>query len=209
MNHILTALLPYVLLYRYTAIFVITYLAALLIPLPANTTVFATAALAVGGFFNIYFIFLSALIGSVCGDLTGYLITRKYGRELLEKFSYGRRLLNSSHFARTEQRLLEYAPLTIFVTRFSTALGPLTNIVAGTLGISFWRYFPWEFFGEILDAAIFTSVGYLLGSAGESITDIAVFIIFASAFTWLTIIVGKRYFASRQQQKRTTKARKN
>ena len=53
MNVILTAILSYLLLYRYFALFAITFLSALIAPLPSNTSMLASGAFAEQGFLNI------------------------------------------------------------------------------------------------------------------------------------------------------------
>ena len=94
---ILSYFLSFVLLYKYLALFLVTFMASLILPLPATALLMATGAFAFQGYFNLWEIIMTGFLGSVAGDFLGYIIARSYGKEVLEKIGF-RRLLQSSWF---------------------------------------------------------------------------------------------------------------
>jgi len=170
MNVILTAILSYLLLYRYFALFAITYLAALIAPLPSNTSMLASGAFAEQGFMNIYTVIFIGLLGYVLGDLTGFWVARIFGREFLVKIGL-KKALESKKFLNLEKFFTDRAGKVIIITRFITELGPLTNILAGLSDIKFRKYFFYEFIGECLDVFTFVIAGYFLGTQWQSVSN--------------------------------------
>ena len=193
MNVILTAILSYLLLYRYFALFAITFLATLIVPLPSNTSILASGAFAEQGFLNIYTVIFIGLLGYVSGDLVGFWVSRVFGREFLVKVGL-KKVLESKKFLNLEKYFTDRAGRVIIITRFITELGPLTNILAGLSDIKFRKYFFYEFLGECLDVLIFVIVGYLLGTQWQSVSNYIGFGGLAIVFVSVAFIFSRVYF---------------
>ena len=69
MSGLVSLLLSYVLIYKYLAIFIITYLGALAFPLPSGTVVAASAAFAIQGYLNFPLVLFIGILGNVTGDM--------------------------------------------------------------------------------------------------------------------------------------------
>ena len=82
---ILAALLSWLLLYKYIALFAIVYSAALLLPLPVNATLLAVGAFSSQGYFNFWLSLAIAVTANTLGDLTGYAITRHWGEAVTQR----------------------------------------------------------------------------------------------------------------------------
>ncbi|MGA7407712.1 MAG: DedA family protein, partial [Pseudolabrys sp.] len=77
-----------------------------------------------------------AWVGSVVGDKLGYLIGRKLGRR-----TYGSKVgLTDERFDRIERVYVRYGAATVLFARFFSILRQLNGIVAGMLGMSWWRF---------------------------------------------------------------------
>ena len=193
MTFIISAVISFLLAYRYFSLFLITFLAAFIFPLPSNLSVMTAASFTTQGLYNIYFVILVALAGNVAGDLSMYFLARRYGRQTLEKISIFKRLFNSSKYDYYVKKIEVYAPVTIIVSRFVTEVNPLVNIICGVVRMPFSRYFIYELFGEILDVLTFALVGYFLGLQGLSIIQTTLLLLFVVVCMWLIISLIRKY----------------
>ena len=163
MNYVLQTLLPYVLTYKYVAIFVITYLGAILLPLPSGTIVMAAAAFATQGYLNFPLVIVVGIFGNISGDHSGYWLARAYGMPTLRKLGF-RRLLASPAYQSTADSVSDHPFLTVFSSRFFTAIAPLVNVIAGLSRMHYGKYFTFEALGEITEVSFYASLGFLFGS---------------------------------------------
>ena len=82
---------------------------------------------------------ISAWAGSVLGDNLGYLIGRKVGRATILR--YGAKVgLTDERFNGIERVYVRYGSATVLFARFFSILRQLNGIVAGMLGMSWWRF---------------------------------------------------------------------
>ena len=182
---ILSTTLSYLLLYNYVAIFAITYLASLLIPLPSDTALLASGAFAGQGYLNIYLVLFVALVGSVLGDLTGFIVARRYGREFLMKIGL-RKMIMSKKFTNLEKFIADNSGPTIFITRFIGQIGPLVNILSGLSEMPFRKFLLYEVLGTSADVLSLGIAGYFLGSAWQNLTEVIEF----AGIGLVVIIIG-------------------
>ena len=88
MDLLVQAILPYILLYKYWALFVVTFLASLAIPIPAGTLLIASAAFASQGYFNIYILLIVVIAANLVGDNVSYWLARLYGERALSNIPF-------------------------------------------------------------------------------------------------------------------------
>ncbi len=193
MNAILSAVLSFLLLYKYIAIFIVTYLASVLLPLPSDTTILATGAFAGQGYFNIYLVILVSFIGSILGDVTGFIIARIYGKEFLLKIGL-RKMIVSEKFAALEKFIDKNSGPTIFITRFIGQLGPLVNILSGLSLMPSKKFFLYATIGEFANILALGIAGYFLGSAWQNLTLVIELIGIGIVVVTIAFIFGKIYF---------------
>jgi membrane protein DedA with SNARE-associated domain len=80
-----------------------------------------------------------AWVGSVLGDNLGYLIGRKLGRGTILR--YGAKVgLTDERFNGIERVYVRFGSATVLFARFFSILRQLNGIVAGMLGMSWWRF---------------------------------------------------------------------
>jgi len=82
MTTLVGPILSYILLYKYPVLFIVQFLAALIVPFPANTTLVAVGAFAGQGYMSFPISFGIAWAGNVAGDISGYLIARLLQRRV-------------------------------------------------------------------------------------------------------------------------------
>ena len=79
--------LSYLLLYKYTTLFIIVFLAGFCVPIPINILLMAVGALSLEGNFNFYLALVTGSIANLLGDVAALFIFRRYGHAILrDKF---------------------------------------------------------------------------------------------------------------------------
>ncbi|HXK37516.1 MAG TPA: DedA family protein [Candidatus Paceibacterota bacterium] len=187
MDYVLSILLSYLLLYKYVTLFIVMYVAGLLIPFPINTLVFAAGVFASQGFLNLWASFGVAILGNVLGDYTGYMLTaiwkhRYIKRSHLEKIPY---------LPKLEAYLREYAGLTVFFSRFLGIAGCTVNFLSGLAGVPMKRFLTFDILGNAFSAGIFLFGGYILGTFTETFSDSMSLIGLMISLTFIIIVVLK------------------
>ncbi|MDR3559525.1 MAG: DedA family protein [Candidatus Pacebacteria bacterium] len=175
-------LLSYVLIYKYLAIFVITYLGALAFPLPSGTVVMASTAFATQGYLSVPLVFLTALLGNVAGDNSGYWLTRRYGVRFLH-FIGLKKVVTSKSYGRLYDEVDRHPILIIYLSRFMTGIAPAVNVISGTTHLPFKRYITFEFLGECTEVGFFCLAGYFFGANWSYINQF-------SAESWILLLSG-------------------
>lgn len=182
MGNIVGPLLSYVLLYKYFAIFVITYLGAIAFPLPSGTVVMASTAFATQGYLSVPLVFLTALLGNVAGDNSGYWLTRRYGVRFLH-FVGLRKVVTSKNYQRLYEEIDHHPIIIIYLSRFMTGIAPTVNVISGTTRLPFKKYITFEFLGECTEVGFFTLSGYFFGANWSYIEQF-------SAESWVLLLSG-------------------
>jgi membrane protein DedA with SNARE-associated domain len=108
-------------------------------PVPGESLLIFASVLAGRGEMSLPSLLIFAWIGSVLGDNLGYLIGRKLGRRTILR--YGAKVgLTDGRFNGIERVYARYGSATVLFARFFSILRQLNGIVAGTLGMSWWRF---------------------------------------------------------------------
>ena len=108
-------------------------------PVPGESLLIFASVLAGRGEMSLPSLLIFAWVGSVVGDNLGYLIGRKLGRGTILR--YGAKVgLTDKRFNGIERVYVRYGPATVLFARFFSILRQLNGIVAGMLGMSWWRF---------------------------------------------------------------------
>jgi membrane protein DedA with SNARE-associated domain len=151
----------------YPALFLLVMAESSGIPLPGETALIAAAILASQGKLQIELVIAVAALAAIIGDNTGYLISRKFGRTLLER---------PGLFERRRRRVLEigepfferHGPKAVFVGRWILGLRTWASWLAGASRMP-WRSFAvWNAAGGISWATTIGLVAYLVGNTASS-----------------------------------------
>ena len=169
MNALVQLILPYLLVYKYGAIFVITFIAALAFPIPPGTLLMASAAFAAEGYLSFFWVVAIGTLGNIAGDNAGYWLAREYGKTVLRKIGF-RKILDSEKYLAIEKRIQKRPGFLIFISRFEVFSNLAVNIICGLGKVSYKKYLAFEVVGEFLQVFIYCSIGYLVGDNWESIS---------------------------------------
>lgn len=157
---ILAALLSFLLLYKYIALFAIVYITAVLVPLPTNTMLLAVGAFSSHGYFNFWISLAAAVVANTLGDLTGYAVTRRYGERVIHALKLNR----LRFFSQLREELRTDAAVTVFMTRFAGWLSSATNFLAGLVGVPFLTFLWCDLLGNIIEPGAALVIGYAVGN---------------------------------------------
>ncbi len=156
---VISPLLSYLLLYKYAALAVFVYAAALLLPLPSNALLLAVGAFSGQGYFNFWIALAVAVIANTLGDLTGYAITRQYGAAV----THALRIDKIKFFDQLQTELREDAAITVLTTRFAGWLSPAANFLAGLVKVPFGTFLLYDFIGNFIEPAAALTIGRIVG----------------------------------------------
>lgn len=132
------------------------------LPLPGETLLIAGAALASQGDLNIVALLLVAWSAAVVGDNIGYAIGHFGGRRLILR--HGRHVgVTADRFARVEAFFVRYGARVVFAARFFAILRQLNGLVAGTVGMPWWRFLACNALGAAAWVAAWGLGVYFLG----------------------------------------------
>lgn len=157
--NILNPILSYLLLYKYYALFAEVYLAALILPLPANASLLAVGAFSSQGYFNFWASMVVAVVANSLGDLTGYALARIFGERVT-------RLLRLHKFKFYQQLQDEFrtdAAITVFTTRFASSLSTVSNFLAGLVAVPLGIFVFYDILGNIIEPGAALTIGYFVG----------------------------------------------
>jgi membrane protein DedA with SNARE-associated domain len=187
MNAATQTILGYVLLYKYWALFFITFIAAVVLPIPPGTLLMASSAFASQGYLNFPLILIVASAGNILGDNLGYWLSRLYGKPILYRIGF-KKVIDSERYKAIEKRLVKEPGWIIFISRFEVFSNLAVNILSGVSQVPYRRYILYEATGEILQVVIYCSIGYFFGDAWQSIN--AVINKFLTGIVVVLVILG-------------------
>lgn len=171
MDTIVQFILPYLLLYKYGAIFCITMIAALAFPVPPGTLLMASAAFAAEGYLSFGWVVVVGALGNITGDNLGYWFARRWGRPVLTRIGF-RKILESEKYARIERRIQKHPGWLIFISRFEVFSNLAVNIICGLGKVSYRKYLLYVFIGEFTQVLLYCSIGYLVGDNWQTISSL-------------------------------------
>ena len=199
MGSFFQTLLTYILLYKYVAIFLMLFLDALAVPIPAGSAFIASAFFASQGYLNFTYVFLAGLLGNVLGDGACYWLARICGKPLLRKIGLSR-LIENSRFVRLETRLAAHEITTVFTSRF--VLTPVVNLIAGLAEMKFGVFFIVCVIGEAIDVSLMALIGFMFGRDWEYMGRIlGNFELISTVLVVLAILVVWRGYARKSARR--------
>ena len=148
--------------YGYAAVFIGVLLENAGAPVPGETMLLAGAALSRYGSLQLTWVIVAAITGATLGDNLGFLIGRRGGRRLVER--YGALLgMTPPRLARFDRFFDEHGAKTVFVARFITGLRVVGALLAGASHLSWPRFLLFNALGAVVWSITFGVVGYALG----------------------------------------------
>lgn len=169
MDFLVQAIIPYILLYKYWALFIATFLASFILPIPSGTLLIASAAFASQGYFNTATIFIVALVASITGDNASYWFARLYGRNILSRIPFVKKIIVSKDFTLVEEGISKHPGLIIFVSRFEVISTLTINLICGLGKASYKKFLFFEILGSFANVIFYIAIGYSFGDNWQAV----------------------------------------
>ena len=190
MDILIQAILPFVLIYKYWALFTLTFLASLAIPIPAGTILIASAAFASQGYFNITTIFIVVIIANIAGDNVSYWLARLYGKKVFSYIKFTKKILESDNFRLIEKVISRRSGFIVFISRFEVLSTLSINIICGLGKVTYKKFMIFEIMGSFVNVIFFIIIGYFFGNSWQAINKlIGNFSIFFILFVFLILSI--------------------
>ena len=196
MDFSLSSVFNNVAIYEYVGLFLITYLSAAALPVPAGPSLITAAVLASQGYLNITWVFTAAVLGNILGDQSAYWVSRLLGVPVLHKLGF-RKVITSDTYKLIDKKITLYRWPIVFLSRFQSVATISVNILAGLTRLPYWSFFVISIFGEALGVLVFAAIGYYFGTSWQTLYDMfgkLIFIIIA-VFLVLSLLASKQVSA--------------
>jgi membrane protein DedA with SNARE-associated domain len=133
------------------------------VPVPGETILLFASFLAYSEHhLHLPWIIVTATLAATLGDNLGYMIGRRGGRPLLDRYRHIFHI-PARHVRRGERLFSRYGCVTIFFARFIFGLRVIAGPLAGVLRMP-WREFAlFNFLGAALWVTVISIVGYIFG----------------------------------------------
>jgi membrane protein DedA with SNARE-associated domain len=149
--------------YGYLTVFVGLLAEGAGIPLPGETVLLIASALAAhSAGLNIGWIALIAFCTTSAGDNIGFYLGRWGGQEMLERIA-GRLHIGTAPIQRGRDFVNRHGAMGVFCARFIAGLRVLNGLIAGSLRMSWHRFFLFDLLGAACWVSLVCSIGYFFG----------------------------------------------
>ena len=172
MDLLAQVILPYILLYKYTALFIVTFLASLAVPIPAGSLLIASAAFASQGYFNIYLLLFVVVIANLLGDNISYWLARIYGEKVLSRVPFIKKILNSKNFIVIERNIAKRPGLVIIISRFEVISTLTINFICGLGRTTYKKFMKYEIIGTFCSVFFYAFIGYTFGDSWQAVNKL-------------------------------------
>ena len=146
--------------YGYLGVLVSITLESFGAPLPAESLLIVASWVAAKGQLNIVILLMVAWFAAVLGDNIGYLIGRLVGHRAIERF--GPYVGATPPLVEKFRGLFfRYGPAIIIIARLIEVLRQMNGILAGSMGMPWWRFLVCNMIGAAIWVAIWGYGAYL------------------------------------------------
>jgi membrane-associated protein len=138
---------------------------------------------------NIWLLVPAVALAAFTGNITGYYTGKIFGQRLLLKkdtFFFKQR-----HFDNSRAYYEKYGGVALIAGRFMPVIRTFVPILAGTIGINFWKFNLYNITGAVLWSGTLIPLGYLVGKQiPASIDNIEYFVLGITMVTMTILVTG-------------------
>lgn len=155
--------------YGLPALFVVTVMAAVGLPLPVTLLLIVVGSFVAQGDLNLLAVVALVSFAAVVGDQFGYAIGRWSGERLVVRVTD--RLGGAERMAQAAAAVTRWGSLSVFLTRWlMTPLGPVLNLTCGITRFSYPTFLVWDILGETMWVLIYVLLGKFFSDRVEAIS---------------------------------------
>jgi membrane protein DedA with SNARE-associated domain len=167
------------------------------VPSPGETALVLAAVLASQGKLQIWLVILIGVVSAIVGDNIGYLLGRRFGREVLEHPGplHRRRL---EVIAAGDRFFAKHGPKAVFLARWIALVRFAAAWLAGINEMPFKQFLFYNALGGITWGITFGLVGYFAGSAAADV--ITRFGVYAAVVLAVLAVGAYLFYKSRERR---------
>lgn len=171
------------------------------IPSPGETALVLAAILASQGKLQIWLVILIGVASAIVGDNLGYLLGRRFGRDVL--VARGPLHMHRERAVAAGDRFFErHGPKAVFIGRWIALIRFATAWLAGINKMQFRLFFFWNALGGITWGITYGLAGYFGGNAAAKVLSRAG--LFGAAVIVAVLVIG--YVVVRRRERRLTRS---
>ncbi len=163
--------------YGYLAVALLVAVEGLGIPISGGAAVVAAGTFAARGTLNVFGVIIAATLGAFVGSTISYLIGRRGGRALVERYGHWIRL-DAAKLAKTESYYARHGVRTIFFGRYIAPIRVFGGLLAGMARMPLASFLVVNIIGAAVWAATWSALGYAIGRnisvMSEGLIEIAI-----------------------------------
>jgi membrane protein DedA with SNARE-associated domain len=142
------------------------------VPVPGETILLFASFLAYDeGELRLPYLILLGIAACTLGDNLGYLLGRRGGRPLLERYQHIFRIRNRT-IHRGERLFARHGSVTIFFARFIFGMRIIAGPLAGVLRMPWKQFVVFNFLGAAVWVTAISLIGYFFGSEWETLVHV-------------------------------------
>ena len=158
--------------YGSLALFVVTFLSCLAVPVPASLMMLTGGAFAASGDLSLITASVAAYAGAVGGDQAGFFIGRSCAGSL-ERWAKVRRS-RTLMLDRARASIDTWGGAGVFLSRWLVSpFGPYVNLAGGAGRMRWARFSVWGMAGELVWVGMYVGLGYLFAGSLMAVARIA------------------------------------
>lgn len=159
----LSTLSEWVLQYGSISLFILLALGIIALPVPEETLMMVTGLLISRGELPFLETVIAALLGSMTGITTSYLIGRSAGTFFLTK--YGKWIgITDERMQKAHNWFERFGKWTLLIGYFIPGVRHFTGLIAGATALEFSQFALFAYTGAVLWVSLFLAVGYFFGN---------------------------------------------
>jgi len=137
---------------------------------------------------NIWLLVITVAMAAIAGNMTGYMTGKVFGnRLLLKKDTF---FFKQRHVTHSLAYYEKYGGIALIAGRFIPVIRTFVPILAGTIGINFWKFNLYNVVGAVLWSGTLIPLGYLVGKKIPASIDNIEYFVLGITLVTMTILVS-------------------
>jgi len=136
---------------------------------------------------NIWLLVISVALAAMAGNVTGYYTGKIFGKRLsLKEDTF---FFKQRHYVSSKAYYEKYGGIALIAGRFMPVIRTFVPILAGSIGINFWKFNMYNFTGAILWSGTLIPLGYFVGKEIPASLDNIEYIVLGITLVTMTILI--------------------